>query len=74
MVAAHILDLRAAASYGLKTVYIPRPGEGEDNVKSKAEGGEVDLVVSCFTDSSGFAIGSIEGRCAIQYVEDKDSG
>ena len=31
-------------------------------------------VVSCFTDSSGFAIGSIEGRCAIQYVEDKDSG
>jgi len=29
-------------------------------------------VVSCFTDSQGFAIGSIEGRCAIQYVEDKD--
>ncbi|KAI1340392.1 Poly(A)+ RNA export protein [Xylariaceae sp. FL0016] len=31
-------------------------------------------VVSCFTDATGFAIGSIEGRCAIQYVEDKDSG
>jgi len=30
-------------------------------------------VVSCFTDASGFAIGSIEGRCAMQYVEDKDS-
>lgn len=30
-------------------------------------------VVSCFTDAMGFAIGSIEGRCAIQYVEDKDS-
>lgn len=30
-------------------------------------------VVSCFTDASGYAIGSIEGRCAIQYVEDKDS-
>ncbi|KAG9237550.1 WD40-repeat-containing domain protein [Amylocarpus encephaloides] len=30
-------------------------------------------VVSCFPDSSGFAVGSIEGRCAIQYVEDKDS-
>lgn len=30
-------------------------------------------VVSCFTDSMGFAIGSIEGRCAIQYVEDKDA-
>ncbi|KXT11356.1 hypothetical protein AC579_9457 [Pseudocercospora musae] len=30
-------------------------------------------VVSTFTDGTGFAIGSIEGRCAIQYVEDKDS-
>lgn len=30
-------------------------------------------VVSCFTDSSGYAIGSIEGRCAIQYVEEKDA-
>ncbi|KAK0204767.1 Poly(A)+ RNA export protein [Desarmillaria ectypa] len=33
-------------------------------------------VVSCFTASqnSGFAVGSIEGRVAIQYVEDKDNG
>lgn len=31
-------------------------------------------VVSCFADATGFAVGSIEGRCAIQYVEDKDSG
>lgn len=31
-------------------------------------------VVSCFADASGFAVGSIEGRCAIQYVEEKDSG
>jgi mRNA export factor len=30
-------------------------------------------VVSCFADASGFAVGSIEGRCAIQYVEDKDA-
>ena len=30
-------------------------------------------VVSCFTDAMGFAVGSIEGRCAIQYVEDKDA-
>jgi mRNA export factor len=30
-------------------------------------------VVSCFTDSTGFAVGSIEGRCAIQYVEEKDA-
>lgn len=31
-------------------------------------------VVSCFSDASGFAVGSIEGRCAIQYVEEKDAG
>lgn len=31
-------------------------------------------VVSCFADASGYAIGSIEGRCAIQYVEEKDAG
>ena len=30
-------------------------------------------VVTCFTDGTGFAVGSIEGRCAIQYVEEKDS-
>jgi mRNA export factor len=29
--------------------------------------------VSCFADATGFAIGSIEGRCAIQYVEEKDA-
>lgn len=29
--------------------------------------------VSTFADASGFAVGSIEGRCAIQYIEDKDS-
>ncbi|KAI8075631.1 WD40-repeat-containing domain protein [Thamnidium elegans] len=29
--------------------------------------------VSCFADSKGFAIGSIEGRVGIQYVEDKES-
>ncbi|KII89844.1 hypothetical protein PLICRDRAFT_29077 [Plicaturopsis crispa FD-325 SS-3] len=32
-------------------------------------------VVSCFTASptNGFAVGSIEGRVAIQYIEDKDA-
>lgn len=30
-------------------------------------------VVSCFTEGNGFAVGSIEGRCAIQYIEEKDS-
>jgi mRNA export factor len=30
-------------------------------------------VVSCFLDASGFAVGSIEGRCAMQYVEERDT-
>ena len=30
-------------------------------------------VVSCFNDASGFGVGSIEGRCAMQYVEEKDA-
>ncbi|KAI8388118.1 WD40-repeat-containing domain protein [Radiomyces spectabilis] len=29
-------------------------------------------VVSCFTQGKGYAVGSIEGRVGIQYVEDKD--
>lgn len=30
-------------------------------------------VVSCFPDATGFAVGSTEGRCAIQYVDDKSA-
>ncbi|KAG8933122.1 hypothetical protein FRC03_008500 [Tulasnella sp. 419] len=30
-------------------------------------------VVSCFPAANGFAVGSIEGRVAIQYVEEKES-
>ncbi|KAF4585191.1 hypothetical protein EYR40_002028 [Pleurotus pulmonarius] len=46
MVAAHVFDVRSAASHGMKTVYVRR---GEDppsmEVKSKKDGGEFDLVV-----------------------------
>jgi mRNA export factor len=31
-------------------------------------------VISCFPDATGFAVGSIEGRCAIQYVDEKSAG
>ncbi|THH19820.1 hypothetical protein EW146_g1425 [Bondarzewia mesenterica] len=31
-------------------------------------------VVSCFPTSNGFTIGRVEGRVAIQYVDDKDAG
>lgn len=48
MVAAHIYDLRAAASHGMKTVYVRRATEdtdARDQVRSKADGGEIDIVV-----------------------------
>ncbi|KAL1940511.1 hypothetical protein VTO73DRAFT_7946 [Trametes versicolor] len=53
MVAAHIFDLRAAASHGMKTVYVRRVTEdinARDSVKSKKEGGEVDVVVDSFEE------------------------
>jgi mRNA export factor len=28
--------------------------------------------IACFPDGSGFAVGSIEGRCAVMHVEEKD--
>ena len=57
MVAAHIHDLRAAASVGMKTVYVRRVGEDPlvrdgELVKSKDEGGEVDCVVDSFLELS----------------------
>jgi mRNA export factor len=30
-------------------------------------------VVSCFNQANGFAVGSVEGRVAIQYADDKDA-
>jgi FMN phosphatase YigB (HAD superfamily) len=53
MVAAHLLDLRAAASCGMKTIYGRRPGEDVEcvaDVKTKKDGGEVDLVVDSFLE------------------------
>ena len=31
-------------------------------------------VISCFSDSSGYGLGSTEGRCAFQYIDPKDAG
>ncbi|CEQ42930.1 SPOSA6832_04822, partial [Sporobolomyces salmonicolor] len=51
MCASHIYDLRAAGQLGLKTIYVPRKTEdrnvegGGAAVKTKEEGGEVDVVV-----------------------------
>ena len=57
MVAAHMWDLRAAASHGMRTVYIPRATDDLEvdkaSIKCKAEGGEVDLVVSSLEELAG---------------------
>lgn len=54
MVAAHMRDVRAAASYGLKTVFVRRSTEDTEEVRSqvrsKREGGEVDEVVNSFDE------------------------
>jgi FMN phosphatase YigB (HAD superfamily) len=54
MVAAHIEDLRCAKQHGLRTVYVRRETEDDqdvrDTVKAAAHGGEVDGVVSSFEE------------------------
>ncbi|KAL1728569.1 HAD-like domain-containing protein [Schizophyllum commune] len=55
MVAMHIEDLRGAAKNGLKTIYVRRPDANEPiaepvEVKIKAEGGEVDVVVDSLVE------------------------
>ncbi|KAI5834402.1 HAD-like protein [Schizophyllum commune Tattone D] len=54
MVACHLWDLRGAAKNGLKTIYVHRdakePTDETTDVKTKADGGEVDVVVHSFTE------------------------
>ena len=56
MVAAHIYDLQNAAKHGMRTVYVRRPTEDaslQSEVKAKAEGGDVDVVVDSFIELAG---------------------
>ncbi|TCD66350.1 hypothetical protein EIP91_001454 [Steccherinum ochraceum] len=57
MVAAHRHDLVAAATHGMKTVYVRRPtedayltAEEKAAIKPRADGGEFDLVVNSLTE------------------------
>lgn len=52
MVASHIHDLRAAASQGMKTIYVRRTSEDTNAPKilAKQDGGEVDYVVDTLTE------------------------
>jgi FMN phosphatase YigB (HAD superfamily) len=65
MVAAHIYDLRAAGRLGMRTVYIRRPEEDEvrpEEVRAKAEGGEVDYVLDSFEGLAELAGGLVGGE------------
>ncbi len=51
MVAAHPDDLRAAASHGLRTAYVPRPLEwGPGRATERAAPGEFDVLADDFVD------------------------
>ncbi|PCH32994.1 haloacid dehalogenase [Wolfiporia cocos MD-104 SS10] len=52
MVAAHIYDLRAAASHGMRTVFVRRPQEPDapDDIRAKSDGGEVDVYAESFLE------------------------
>lgn len=59
MVAAHKWDLEGAAQAKLKTIYVPRPAEDTEeirnNMRSRVEGGSVDLVVKDFRELANLA-------------------
>ncbi|TPX31703.1 hypothetical protein SeMB42_g07714 [Synchytrium endobioticum] len=50
---------------------LQNPGQPFKNIQSPLKWQT--RCLACFPDGKGFAIGSIEGRVGIQYVEDKDS-
>ena len=52
-------------------VNLDKPGEFYKTMQSPLKWQT--RVVSCFNEANGFAVGSIEGRCAIQYVDEKDN-
>jgi FMN phosphatase YigB (HAD superfamily) len=65
MVASHLFDLRGAAGQGMRTVYIRRPREDAvpaEEVRAKAEGGEVDYVLDSFEGLAELAAGPLSGR------------
>lgn len=67
MDARHPLLVVATADQQIHAVDIRKPSEIYSSVKSKLK--FQTRTVTCFPDGSGFAVGSIEGRCAIQHVE-----
>lgn len=65
------LLIAGTADRYVNVINLGKPGEIYKTVQSPLKWQT--RVVSCFSDATGFAVGSIEGRCAIQYVEEKDA-
>lgn len=61
----------ATADRWIQTINLAQPTVNYKQIQSPLKWQT--RVVSCFSDGTGYAIGSVEGRCAINYVEEKDS-
>ncbi|KAK1929864.1 Protein RAE1 [Phytophthora citrophthora] len=70
MDAKHPLLVVATADRQVHVFDIRKPSQIYKSIQSNLK--FQTRTIACFPDASGFAIGSIEGRCAIQHVEDKD--
>ncbi|KAH0826385.1 HAD-like domain-containing protein [Lanmaoa asiatica] len=71
MIAAHKWDVEGAAHAGLKTVYVPRAAEdtqeAREGMRSKAEGGSVDLIVKDFKELATLVAEARENRDSMTY-------
>lgn len=63
----HPLLVVATADQQIHAVDVRKPSEIYSSIKSKLK--FQTRTVACFPDGSGFAVGSIEGRCAIQHID-----
>jgi WD40 repeat protein len=66
----HPLLVVATADRQIHVVDVRKPSQIYKSIPSNLK--FQTRTIACFPDASGFAIGSVEGRCAIQHVEDKD--
>lgn len=66
----HPLLVVATADRFIHVVDIRKPSQIYKSIQSNLK--FQTRTVACFPDASGFAVGSIEGRVAIQHVEEKD--
>jgi mRNA export factor len=61
----------ATAERGIHVIDLNNPGNIHKTAESPLK--HQTRAVSCFKEADGYMIGSIEGRCAFQYVHPKDA-